>query len=199
MKSLAEFAKTTLVGGLLVVLPLYLSILLLAKTAAGLVALLAPVTAQIPASVQLREVLAALILIAACFITGLIVRTGPGLRAINAFQQSVLERIPGYGVLRGIAARLSGQVDEATFQPALVEIEDALVPAFIVEELPEGRLVVLVPSVPTPAAGALYVLEAARVHRVDVPITTALRVVTQWGSGTGELVKAMRREGDRTA
>ena len=35
MKGLAELTKTTLIGGLLVVLPIYLSILLLAKTLAG--------------------------------------------------------------------------------------------------------------------------------------------------------------------
>jgi len=49
MKGLAEFTKTTLIGGLLVVLPIYLSILLLAKTLSGILALLSPVTAPIPA------------------------------------------------------------------------------------------------------------------------------------------------------
>ena len=49
MKGLAELTKTTLIGGLLVVLPIYLSILLLAKTLAGILALLSPVTATIPA------------------------------------------------------------------------------------------------------------------------------------------------------
>jgi hypothetical protein len=34
-----------------------------------------------------------------------------------------------------------------------VEIEEALVPAFIIEELDDGRFTVFVPSVPTPFAG----------------------------------------------
>ena len=51
MKGLAEFTKTTLVGGLFVVLPIYLAILLLAKTLKGILALLSPVTAAI----QMRE------------------------------------------------------------------------------------------------------------------------------------------------
>lgn len=50
----------------------------------------------------------------------------------------------------------------------------------------------LVPSVPTPAAGALFILDRARVHPVDVPFATAVKVITQWGSGAGEMVKAMR-------
>ena len=45
MKGMAELTKTTLIGGLLIVLPIYLSVLLLAKTLSAVVALLSP-TAQ---------------------------------------------------------------------------------------------------------------------------------------------------------
>jgi hypothetical protein len=37
----------------------------------------------------------------------------------------------------------------------LVDIEEALTPAFIIEELDDDRFVMLVPPVPTPAAGSL--------------------------------------------
>ena len=47
------------------------------------------------------------------------------------------------------------------------------------------------PSVPTPMAGALYILSRERVHPVDVPFTTALRVFSKWGAGAGEFVRAM--------
>jgi uncharacterized membrane protein len=73
-----------------------------------------------------------------------------------------------------------------------VELEDALVPALIVEELPDGQCVVLVPSVPTPVAGALYILPAARVHRINVPLTQVFKVYSKWGEGAGELVAAMQ-------
>jgi hypothetical protein len=58
MKGLAEFTKTTLIGGLLVVLPIYLSVLLLAKTLSDILALLSPVTAVVPAGGQFRQVIA---------------------------------------------------------------------------------------------------------------------------------------------
>jgi hypothetical protein len=81
-------------------------VLLLAKAVNGLMALLAPVTAQIPAGVQFRQIIAILVLIAICFVVGLVVRTGPGLRAKNAFERAVLEKLPGYTFLRGLAKRL---------------------------------------------------------------------------------------------
>ena len=58
MKVLAEFTKTTLIGGVLVILPIYIAVLLLAKAVKGLLALLTPVTAQLPAGVQFRQVAA---------------------------------------------------------------------------------------------------------------------------------------------
>ena len=84
MKGLAELTRTTLIGGVLVVLPIYLSILLLAKTLATIFALLSPVTAAIPAGAQLRQVIAIVIVLAVCLAAGLVVRTAPGLRAKNA-------------------------------------------------------------------------------------------------------------------
>ena len=154
--------------------------------------LLNPITDKIPATLQFRQVIAALAVIVVCFIAGLIARTGPGLRAKNAFELAVLEKLPGYGVLRGLAGRISGQTEELTFAPALVEIEEALVPALIIEELEDGSYTVLVPSVPTPMAGSLYILPRERVHPVDVSFTSALKVFSKWGTGAGEFVRAMR-------
>ena len=193
MKVLTEFAKSTLIGGLLVVVPIYFSVLLLAKALAGLIALLGPITALLPESLRgLRELLAILIVVMLCFAIGLAMRTRLGLRMFRGFERRVLEKIPGFGVLRGAMRRVSGRSDDAMFQPVLVEIEEALTPAFIVEELDDGRCVVLVPSVPTPAAGSLYILSRDRVHWVDAPVTEVIAVITRWGAGTSKLVKAMR-------
>jgi uncharacterized membrane protein len=195
MKTIAEFTRTTLVGGILVLLPVYFAVLLLLKALAGLTALIAPVTAQVPAGTEFRQLFAALIILAACFLAGLVVRTGPGGRGIRQLQRRFLERIPGYKLLRGLMTRLSGDEGAEGFMPALVELEDALVPALIVEELPDGQFVVLVPSVPTPVAGALYILPAARVHAVSVPLTQLFKVYSKWGEGAGELVAAMKSGG----
>ena len=103
MKTLAEFTKTTLIGGVLIILPIYVAVLLLLKAVKGLLALLTPVTEQLPAAVQFRQIAAILVLVFICFVIGLLVRTGPGLRAKNAFEHAVLEKLPGYTFLRGFA------------------------------------------------------------------------------------------------
>ena len=193
VKALVEFLKTTLIGGLLIVVPVYLTLLLLGKALKGMVALLAPIVALLPERVHhFGQIFAIVVVVLVCFLLGLIARTGLGRRAIEAFERRVLERMPGFAMLRSVVRRVSGTSDDAQFQPVLVEIEDALTPAFIVEELDDDRFVVLVPSVPTPAAGSLYILPRQRVHWVDVPVTEAIAVITRWGTGTSKLLKAMR-------
>jgi uncharacterized membrane protein len=158
----------------------------------GLLGLLKPLTEHIPAGVEFRQIIAILLLLAFCFVVGLVVRTGPGLRVKNAFERAVLQKLPAYTFLRGLAGRLTGRSEGHALQPALVEIEDALVPALIVEELDDGSYTVLVPSAPTPMAGSIYILARDRVHPVDIPFTRAIGVFSKWGTGAGEFVRAMK-------
>ena len=88
--------------------------------------------------------------------------------------------------------QLAGQGQDSTWQPALAEIEEALVPAFIVEDLDDGRFTVFVPSAPAPISGAIYILSAERVHPLNVQFTQLIKAVTRWGSGSKELVEAMQ-------
>jgi uncharacterized membrane protein len=66
-------------------------------------------------------------------------------------------------------------------------------PAFIIEELDDGRFTVFVPSVPTPIAGAVSVLSREPVHLRDVPFTQAVSSISRWGAGSSDLVAAMRK------
>jgi hypothetical protein len=129
--------------------------------------------------------------LAICFVARIVVRTGPGLRAKNTLERSVLEKIPGHALVRGLTERVSGNEREGAFRPALLEIEEALAPGCIIEELDDGRYTVLVPSVPTPAAGTLLILARERVHPLDVPFTQAVKVVSKWSGGAGELARGV--------
>jgi uncharacterized membrane protein len=199
MRAIAEFTKTTLIGGVLVLMPIYLSVLLLIKAFAGVMGLVSPITHGLPPTLPFREMLALLLLIAACFVCGVAVRTGPGLRAKNALERNLLEKIPGYALIRGLAGRIAGKEDEHTFDVVLAEIEEALVPAFLIEECDDDHCAIFVPSVPTPAAGSIYIIAKARVHPVDVPFTQAISVISKWGAGSSELLAGMKRAAQKSA
>jgi hypothetical protein len=191
MWPIAEFTKTTLIGGIIIVLPVYIAVLLILKALQGLLAAVKPITAAIPASVEFDEILAILVLAVICFIADLIVRTRAGLRAKNAIERRVLQMLSGYTLQRGLAGGVTGQADESSFAPALAEIEEALVPALL------SRNWRTVPTLcrcrpcrrrwPERSTSS-----PEQVHPVDVPFTVALKVSSKWGTGAGEFVRAMQ-------
>lgn len=194
MKLVREFVTTALIGGALVVLPLYLAVLLLLKGMQAVAGLVRPIAGLLPQWMPAENILALLLVLVVCFVVGLAVRTQAG-RSIRArMEVSVFGKIPGYTMIRGLTQRIAGDTSENVWKTALVEIEDALVPAFIIEEYDDGRFTVFVPSVPTPFAGAVYILNAARVHPIDVPFAQALQSISKWGSGSKALVAAMKAQ-----
>ena len=188
-----EFAVNAVVGGVLV-LPLYLAVLVMLKGMQSVVVLVRPLAALFPETVPAENALALLAVLFICFVVGAAVRTRAGRVVRERVETSFFGRLPGYALFRGFTQRLAGGGDQNMWKPALAEIEDALVPAFIVEELDDGRFTVFVPSVPTPFAGAVYILSRERVHLVDIPFTQAIQSVSRWGAGSKELVAAMRGE-----
>jgi uncharacterized membrane protein len=191
MKTITKFLKVTLVGGLLVVLPVWVSLLLLLKAIKGALAMLVPIAKLLPQWFVHEKVAALGLLLVICFVVGLLIRTGPGRRFGEWLTQHILDRIPGFSLMRGMTRQLAGKKGEQSFQPALVEIEDALVPAFIIEKHADGQFTVFVSSSPTPMAGAIYILQPERVHPVDVPLRKAIVCITKWGAGAAEMRAAI--------
>jgi uncharacterized membrane protein len=194
MKKFGEFVVSAFVGGLLIVVPLYLTVLLLLKAMHSVVGLVRPFAMLLPAWVPAEHVLSLLLVLLVCFLIGVTVRTPAGRALRERIETSLFERVPGYALLRSLTQRLAGREEENVWQPALAEIEEALVPAFIIEALEDGRFTVFVPSVPTPLAGAVYILSRERVHPLDVPFTQAIKSVSRWGAGSKELLAAMKTD-----
>jgi uncharacterized membrane protein len=195
MKKFGEFVVKALVAGLLILVPFYLAVLLLLKATQSVVALVKPFAMLLPDWFPAEHFLSLLLVLIVCFLVGVAVRTPTGRAIRERIEKTLFERLPGYALLRSLTQRLAGQGEENVWKPALVEIEDALVPAFIIEELEDGRFTIFVPSVPTPFAGAVYILSPERVHPLDIPFTQAVQSVSRWGSGSKELVAAMETKG----
>lgn len=191
MEKIINFLKTTFGNGALVVLPAWLAVLLFLKALAHLQVLVKPVSKHLPESVGHPLFVAIGLMLASWFLVGVAVRTSAGQKAKKAVEKNVLEKVPGYTMLRNVAEQIGDMEENHGFKPALIEIEDALAPGFIVEELVDKRCTVFLPSAPTPAAGTIFIIDAAPVHPVDVPVTKMFKCIAKWGTGAGELLPAM--------
>src|SRR5262245_53966404 len=174
MKQFRPFIVRALVAGVLIVVPVYLSVLLLLKAMHSLAGVVRPFAMLLPEWLPSGHVLSLLLVLVVCFLIGAAVDTPAGRATRERIERSLFERMPGYALFRSLTQRLAGSDQEKVWQPALAEIEDALVPAFIIEEFGDGLFTVFVPSVPTPLSGAIYILRRERVHPLDVPFTQAI-------------------------
>jgi len=191
MNKFGRSVLRTLVAGLLVLAPIYLAILLLLKAMRSLGTVVGPLEKLLPGWLPGAQVLSLFLVLVLCFLTGLALRTRLGRVTWQQIEKRLFQNIPGYSLLRSLTQRLAGETEGRAWRPALAEIEESLVPAFIIEELDDGRITVFVPSVPTPFAGAVYILSPNRVHPLNVPFTQAVSVISRWGSGSKDLVAAI--------
>jgi uncharacterized membrane protein len=190
MKAFLGFVKTTLVGGVLFLLPLLVTLFILKKAVGALGKILRPVAEGIPveavAGIHVREILAALLLVAIGFVAGLIAKTTFGKAIRQRLEQLILRKMPGYTLLKSAAAGATG--DGAEVQVALARFDDNTVLGFIVEPPSNGIVTVFVPSAPTPAAGTVFYLPEDRVQKLDVKVTDASNVIMRLGVGSKELL-----------
>ena len=193
MKPLIEFIKTTMLGGILIIIPAAAIVFLLIKVARGLKGALDPVAAELPQGIQfpyMTEIVSVLIV---CFLAGLIIRTRPGHWIAGLIERYVFDRVPGYALVKGLTGRsVSGTMGQAVV-PALVEMEEGLVPALIIERHDDGYVTVFVPAPPVPTVGQAYVFESSKAHPVDVTLPKFIGCITKWGVGAQDLRLAMRQ------
>src|SRR4030042_1211121 len=108
MHKVSQFLKITLIGGLVVILPVALLVFLLMKAMTEVQEVLQPIVSLLPEDVILPKVMALLIVIAGCSLTGLVLNPRIGWQVYQAGERQILERIPGYTLLRSLSRQFSG-------------------------------------------------------------------------------------------
>jgi uncharacterized membrane protein len=186
-----SFVLRAILAGFLFVIPIYLAVLLLLKGMKSVAGIVRPLAKLLPESVPADTLLSLLLVLVVCFLIGAAFHTRAGSNLRQRIEKGLFERVPGYAVIRSLTQKITGTSDDKIWKPALFELEECLVPSFIIEEHDDGRYTIFVPSIPTPFAGAVFIADRARVHPLDVPFTDALRTVSKWGSGSKDLVAVM--------
>jgi uncharacterized membrane protein len=201
MKRVLDFFKTTIAGGFFVILPIVLIVLVLGETIELLGALVDPIAQQLPidsvGGIAVNRVLSILFILALCFLTGLVMRTRPGMAIRGFVEGAILERIPGYTVIRSLTSRFEGASDDtSTFAPALVTTAPGTRElAFIVDEPDTGDVTVFFPLSPMATVGTIRFVSRDRVQAVDASMGAAVNCLMHWGLGSQELF-AVKSGGD---
>lgn len=187
-----NFIKNTLVGGLLVVVPVMLLYLGLKEVAELLVAMVDPIAdlfpEYFPENVRLPGIIAALVLTAVSFIAGLAMRSELLSRIASSIKRALLDKLPMYKMLERISAALIAG-DKTSFAAAMYRHGNGeLEPAYIVEDHGDGRLTILIPLSPTAFAGHVRIVSKTDVDYLDCSFDELSLSVTHFGIGMKDAV-----------
>ena len=179
--------RRAIIDGATLVLPLGAIVLLVL----GIVRKLQDAAEPLSGATIHPAIVAVVLLILLCVLVGFLVRSSPGFRARRMLEATLLEKVPGFRLVKAFAGDGPlAQHGGRALRPALAVIEEGQCPAFVMDEFADGRLLVFVPGSPAPMSGAVYIFTPDKVTILDVPLLPFLKAISSWGLGLRELIEA---------
>jgi len=198
MKQIGAFFKTTLIGGIVVILPVAILIFVAKWLFNTISAIIEPITRLFATESSFQgfmvDIMVISIIIGICFFVGIFVRTKLGSWIYGILDRRILKIIPGYSMIKETVAQFIGDKKSPFSSVALAQIfcNDTLVSAFITDTHENGDYTIFVPTGPNPTSGNIYHVQAQYVHPVNVSVEEAMRSIISCGAGSTGLVTAYR-------
>ena len=195
MKKLKAFVMTTILGGIVVILPaailLFVFKWLFGMVLGGIKPMTDTLVKQSNFGVVLATIIVLGVIVGGCFLLGLIIKTKLGKILHKGIEKAILHRFPGYTLLRETVEQLLGGKKSPFSTVALAQIygNETLMTAFVTDEHENGMFTVFVPTGPNPTSGNIFHLEAQYVHVVDVSVESTMRSIISCGAGSKKLIE----------
>jgi uncharacterized membrane protein len=191
MKTLTQFVRTTIVGGLFFLAPIVVLIVILAKALDFAKKSLNAVFVYIPAASELSAgaatVLSVTIVALVCLLAGLVAHTVIAQRLINLLESSLLSKIPGYDYLKQESASALGVAEIAELPVVFVPMEGGWQLGVQTEALSGGLVSIFVPGAPDPHSGSVFFFSKDNVRPADIKLAVALNCLRRCGAGASAL------------
>ena len=185
-----KFLKTTLLGGLFILLPLMLLWIGLKEISGLLEAMATPIADLFPAGVfdnlTAPGAVAVLLIVGTSFILGLAARSAWLSSVGRSIENTVLNRVPMYRMLKVISSALIDS-DSGDIKPALVtDSSGGGDPCYVIEKHADGRATVLLPWSPASFAGSIKVVQQSELEYLSCSLDEFSRSLSQIGVGVEE-------------
>ncbi len=191
MKTIAQFVRTTTVGGLFFLAPIVVLIVILAKAfdyaKKGLNAVLVHFPAASDLSTGAATALLLTIIALVCFLAGLIAHTVIAQRVVNALESSLPSKIPGYDYLKQESASALGVAEIAELPVVFVPMEGGWQLGVQTEALSGGLVSIFVPGAPNPHSGSVFFFSRDNVRPAGVKLAAGLNCLRRCGAGASAL------------
>ena len=195
-----EFAKKTLLGGVVILLPVALLVMGLRWLFKLVTDLIQPLTNLVTKGIGMPEIFADILVLAGMaglfFVVGWFVSTAGGAWFHSKFDGRLAKYAPGYQMMKDIVGQFLGDASKSPFangEVALVRLfsNETEVTAIITSKHDSGRYSVFMPTGPNPTSGNIYHVTAEQVTLCPhITVSDAMRTIIACGAGTGDLLAA---------
>ncbi|MDH3326288.1 MAG: DUF502 domain-containing protein [Gammaproteobacteria bacterium] len=194
-----KFIKTSLFGGLVVILPIAILGFFFKWLFTLVTDLIQPLTDYAsklyPFSEIVADVLVIVIILSTCFFVGVIARTKLGNILHQVFDDVLQKLAPGYRMVKEVVVQIFGSSESSPFANGMVARVKIFgvdcpteVTALIVDQTQEDTYTVFMPTGPNPTSGNIYHVKKEQVVLYpNVKLDSAMRTVIACGAGSGEL------------
>lgn len=199
-RRLRNFFKTTVIGGMLVVLPITVFAFLINFLFQTITNLLEPIRNLIDIPFIKAEWLINLIalgsVIAAFFVIGLIVQTSFGQKFIRSLEERFLGPLPFYNIIRETIQQFFGKNKMPFSEVVSVDVygNDTRMIGFISDVLDKNRFAIFVPTGPNPTNGFIFIVTGDQLEHLNVRPEEAMRTIIGVGTGSSELLNKIARK-----
>ena len=197
MNRIKTFIKTSLLGGLAVILPAALLFLIFRWLFNWATDIIQPLTDIVLARGQFQEFVADAVVMALillfCFGVGVAVKTKIGRYIHENLESRILQIAPGYPTMKSVVMQFIGKKKSPFSSVALVRPfeNDTLMTAFITDTHEKNRSTVFVPTGPNPTTGFIFHLQKQYVHPIDISVEEAIRSVISCGAGSANFLQGL--------
>jgi uncharacterized membrane protein len=189
MQGSYRFLRSTVIGGLLFLVPLAVLGTIVVWAVEAALKVIAPVVELLPdqsvGGVSLAVGLAVLGIVVGCFLAGLFAEAAI-IRRLGERAERLALSVPGYALMKNVGANLVGIEGQHPARTALVRFEASWQLGFLMDTLSDGRHVVFVPGVPRALLGTLHIIAADRAQLLAMSVSGALDVLGRLGVGLRE-------------
>ena len=185
-----KFVKTTILGGVVFLVPVVILAAILGKAYQIMMLVAQPMSDWIPidavGGVALANILALLAIVVLCFLIGLLARSQMAKGVYRRLDQR-MSAIPGYTFVKGMAESIQmGAQNSESFTPVIARFDDNAQIGFEIERASGGQIAVYLPGAPNPWSGTVVLLDEARVQKLDMSVSYAIRSIQALGRGSAK-------------
>ena len=190
---MANFFKTTVIGGLIFLIPIVVLSVILGKALKIMMVFAEPLDKLIPiesiGGVALVNILTVLCLLAGCFFAGIAAKSKLGKTTFDMIDAKLLLFIPGYTYVKSMtSAFVDEEASGKVLKPIVAILDDQSQLAFEVERTDDGQVVVFLPGTPDPRSGNVVYLNSDRVKPLDIEFGEVTRSLRIYGRGSGVML-----------